>query len=278
MIDKSTVSITSPGQEFTLNYDPDKTDKNPDRYPRAYYWHTKAQKWVALATYPAGSGKVRVINDGNYSGWFAVFGVIQPSFTDVKGHWAEDTADRMNGLGFLEGYPNQADLNALSGRPAGLERKITRAEFVSILTRILGMNPGDVMYSILKRPSVAERDRILAGWEGVPDWARDNIAAALASGLTSGKGARHFAGDVPITRIEAAVMVSNLLKKLPGYPYQVADLSTFRDAAEVPDWAKGNVAKGALTGYPDHTLKPNADITRAESMAVLIRLLRELNW
>ena len=134
------------------------------------------------------------------------------------------------------------------------------------------------MYSIIKNPTPAERDRILTGYKGVPDWARDNIAQALASGLASGREVDDFAGDEPITRIEAAVMVSNLLKKLPGYQYETADLSTFQDTAEIPGWAEGKVVKNTLFGYPDGTLKPEVNSTRAESLTILLRLLRELKW
>jgi hypothetical protein len=71
-------------------------------------------------------------------------------------------------------------------------------------------------------------------------------------------------------------MVSNFLKRLPGY--SPADLAGFRDAADVPDWARAAVADGVLSGYPDGTLRPNGEITRAEALAVLLRLLRALGW
>lgn len=273
------VKIENPGKEMYLSYDTQKMDRNRDRYARAYYWHEKAGKWVALATYPAEPGKVKVINDGNYKGWFTVFGSIMPSFNDVRGHWAEDAANRMNGLGFLEGYPNPANPSALSNRPAGLGRNVTRAEFISLVTRIGGMNPGDTMYgSLVKTPTAAEQNAILAGWRGVPNWAKANIAAALSSGIASGRYMNDFAGDMPITRIEAAVTVSNLLKKVPGYQFKAMNLASFSDAYNIPSWAYGKVAEGTLSGYPDGTLRPQAPIVRSESLTLLLRLLHDLGW
>lgn len=245
--------------------------------PRMYYWNEKFQKWVALASYPQGDKAVKAINDGSYSGWVAVFAVRQPKFTDVNGHWAEPVINRMNGLALIEGYPNPQDPASLE-RPCGPDQEITRAEFTAVLTRALGVLPEDEqkLYQVLVRPAPEEEARILVGMKGVPAWAKGNIASALASGLAKGREPGDFAGDEAITRIEAAVMVSNALKKLPNY--RPADLSGFKDAADVPAWAKAAVADGVLGGYPDGKLKPNAHITRAEALATLLRLLRALGW
>lgn len=246
--------------------------------PRVYYWNTRYGKWVALASYLDTDGKtVKAVNDGGYSGWVAVFAVRQPKFTDVGGHWAESVINRMNGLALVEGYPNPTDPTSLE-RPCGPDREITRAEFVAVLTRALGLLPEgeQKMYQVLTRPSPEEKARLLAGMKGVPEWASDAIAAALASGLANGRSPGDFAGDEPITRIEAAAMVSNFLKRLPDY--RPADLAQFRDAADVPDWAKAALAGGVLSGYPDGTLRPNAFITRAEALTTLLRLLRALGW
>jgi len=246
--------------------------------PRVYYWNARYQKWVALASYPQPDGKaVKALNDGGYSGWVAVFAVCQPRFTDVAGHWAELVINRMNGLALVEGYPNPEDPASLE-RPCRPDADITRAEFTAVLTRALGLLPEgeQKLYNVLVRPMPEEKARLLASMKGVPDWASDAIAAALLSGLASGRKPGDFAGDEPITRIEAAVMVSNFLKRLPGY--KPADLSSFADAADVPDWARAAVADGVLSGYEDGTLKPTAHITRAEALAVLLRLLRALGW
>ncbi|WP_162164753.1 Ig-like domain-containing protein [Desulfofundulus thermocisternus] len=273
--------LEKPEPEFTV--DITRTDRlaeaeAKDLTPRVYYWNDKYQKWVALASYPQVDGKaVKALNDGGYSGWVAVFAVKQPHFTDVSGHWAEPVINRMNGLALVEGYPNPEDPASLE-RPAGPDREITRAEFTAVLTRALGVLPQgeQKLYEVLKQPTPEEKARILGNMKGVPGWCRDALATALASGLAKGRMPGDFAGDEPITRIEAAVMVSNALAKIPGY--KPADLSQFKDAADVPEWAKAAVSDGVLSGYPDGSLKPNAHITRAEALTTLLRLLRALGW
>ncbi|MDA8233651.1 MAG: choice-of-anchor L domain-containing protein, partial [Clostridia bacterium] len=135
-------------KDLILDYDSDKLKANGKLTPRGYYWHRKAKKWVALASYPAGDGKVKVINDGDYKGWFKVFGVIEPSFTDIQGHWAQQVTNRMNGLGMIEGYPGS---NGDLVRPARLDQSVTRTEFVMFLTRLLNINPDEpILVSLTK--------------------------------------------------------------------------------------------------------------------------------
>jgi uncharacterized repeat protein (TIGR02543 family) len=244
---------------------------------RVYYFNEKYQKWVALTSYPRPDGSVLVVNDGGYNGvWTEMFAVQEPHFTDITGNWAEDVVNRMNGLALIEGYPVPGDPDSLD-RTAGVDQTITRAEFATILARALGCLPPaeQKLYGALL-PYGEEPDQVLADWTGVPDWARDFVAGMVYGGLVQGEAPHDFAGNAPITRIEAAVLVSKVLSKLPNY--QPADLSQFADAAGVPDWARAAVASGVLNGYPNGTLLPNNSITRAESLVTILKLLRALGW
>ncbi|HOM42446.1 MAG TPA: Calx-beta domain-containing protein, partial [Bacillota bacterium] len=78
------VKINTVRDEISLSCNTDKLAGNPGHDARIYYWNPEVSKWVALATYPDGSGKVKAINDGGYKGWFVVFGVIQPHFADIN--------------------------------------------------------------------------------------------------------------------------------------------------------------------------------------------------
>lgn len=273
--------VEKPEREFAL--DVTRSDRLAEAEskgltPRVYYWNERYGRWVALASYPQPDGKVRAVNDGGYSGWVAVFAVRQPRFTDVAGHWAEPVVNRMNGLALIEGYPNPEDPASLE-RPCRPDADITRAEFTVVLARALGILPEgeQKLYGILQRPAPDEKARILAGRRGVPAWAEDAIAAALASGLATGRAPDDYAGNEPITRIEAAVMVSRALQLLKTGAGP-ADLSGFADAADVPEWARAAVCGGVLAGYPDGTLRPNGRISRAEAMTVILRLLQALGW
>ena len=83
-------------------------------------------------------------------------------------------------------------------------------------------------------------------------------------------GSGYLDVNMPISRIEAAVMVSKALRTLPGY--KKANLAVFRDADDIPEWAKATLADNVLAGYPDGSLQALRDITRAEALSVLHRL------
>ena len=277
--------LADPGEQFTMSYDDSVTDDSPDRYPRVFYWNEDYEIWVALASYPLTPGVVQAVNDGGYSGWFVVFGCIQPYFTDIipGWAWAEPTANRMNGLGLLDGYPNPDDHDSLV-RPAGLGRTITRAELSTVVARILGLAPGEThLYPTLVYLSDTENDAILQAnytdASQIPNWSKPFIAAMTEAGLVRGKQPEgdHFAPYDAMTRIEAAVLISDALRDVPGFD-EPADLTVFTDADQVPSWAVGQVAKGTVSGYTDGTLRPNNPINRAEAMTLLLRLLRGLGW
>ncbi len=275
--------LGNPGDEFVLNYDNTKMDGNPDRYPRVFYFNDDYEKWVALASYTQSPGAVKAVNDGDYSGWFVVFGCIQPSFTDITAaqQWAEPTANRMNGLGLLEGYKVEDDPASLV-RPAGLERTITRAELTAMVARILGLAPGEThLYPTLTYLSDVENESILqlnySDADQMTDhWAKPYIAAMTEAGLVRAKGDR-FAPQDEMTRIEAAVLISDALQDVPGFGHP-ADLTVYTDYEQIPAWAVGEVAEGTVTGYPDGSLRPNLPINRAEAMTLLLRLLRGFGW
>jgi hypothetical protein len=274
--------LGNPGAEFTMTYDNSLMDGNPDRYPKVFYWNQSYEKWVALASYPQYAGVIKAKNDGNYSGWFVVFGCIQPRWNDITAgwNWAESIANRMNGLGLLEGYPDPANPTALV-RPAGIDRTITRAELNPIKARILGLAPGDThLYPTITYLSDTENNAVLSAKYSdaaeIAAWARPYIAAMTSAGLVNGKGDR-FAPNDKMTRIEAAVLISNALRDVPGFGHP-ADLSVYTDADLIPAWAIGKVAEGTIGGYPDGSLRPNQPINRAESMVLLVKLLRGLGW
>ena len=265
-----------------MSFDNAKMDGNSDRYPKVFYWNDSYEKWVALASYPLSPSVIKAVNDGNYSGWFVVFGCIQPRFTDITSSWgwAEPTANRMNGLGLLEGYPDPDNVASLV-RPAGLERTITRAELTAMVARILGLAPGDThLYPTLDYMSAVENEAVLeanySDADQIREWARPYIAAMTKDGLVRPKGDR-FAPQDKMTRIEAAVLISDALRDVPGFGHP-ANLKKFTDYDQIPSWAIGEIAEGTVAGYPDGSLRPNIPINRAEAMTLLLTLLRGLGW
>lgn len=272
--------LGSPGTEFFMDFNQSLMGTNPDRHPKIFYWNKTYSKWVALTSYQVAPGKVKGINDGNYEGWFVIMGCIQPTFIDTGGHWAENITNRVNGLGLMEGYPDPANPNSLT-RTAGLERIIIRSELTTVVAKILGLAPGDThMYPTITYMTEWENDQVLQAKytdsAQIPQWARPYIAVMTKAGLVSGKGDQ-FAPNDQLTRIEAAVIISNALRDVPGFGTP-ADLTVYEDSDQIPEWAIGKVDKGTIRGYPDGTLRPNQPIKRSESLSLLLTLLKGLGW
>ncbi|NLT95506.1 MAG: hypothetical protein GXW85_08260 [Clostridia bacterium] len=274
------VSLSKPIKESTakneiiMQYDSRKKTSY-DQIPRVYYWHSQAQKWIALATYPGSPGTVKGITGGLYKGWFNVFGVIQPIFVDIAGHWAEEVANRMNGLGILEGYP-VVNNDFPMVRQAKLDQEVTRGEFITLLVRVLNIDPQAPMVPLL-HPDEA-RELLTANFSNandIPEWNQREIAGAVKANLIAGSG--NLEVNTPISRIEAAAMVSKALRILPGY--KKANLAVFKDADDIPEWAKAALEGNVLVGYPDGSFQATRDITRAEAITVLHRLfVYGLGW
>src|SRR5690606_13346385 len=106
-------------------------------------------------------------------------------------------------------------------------------------------------------------------------WAKDAIEEAVARRIVNGYPDGTFRPEAIVTRSEFTVMMGRLLKAA-GELNQSGELS-FKDAASIPDWAMpyvaDGVAKGYITGYGDHTFKPNGKITRLELVAMIVRAI-----
>jgi len=90
----------------------------------------------------------------------------------------------------------------------------------------------------------------------------------------SGKGTdsgNYFAPFDTITRAEVAAIVGRSL------PYGIKSGSTsFKDSSDIPDWAVDGfnvlTCYGVISGYPDGTVRPSNNITRAECAKVLYEI------
>lgn len=264
----SPVYFSQAKNTLSLNYNNETLNKNPGKSPRVYYWNQNAKKWIALATFPNSGGVVKAVNENGYTGWFTVFGVSQPDFNDINGHWAEAVINRMNGLGLIEGYKIQ---NNEKERLVGPDRYISRAEFAVFLFRLLNIDHDKPYVSTLS----SEEAKVLlnskfSDSDKIPEWAKVIIGSLVKQDIISGRSGK-FDPNSPITRAEAAVLVSNGLK-LIGI-FDAADLKEFKDVTAIPDWAAPALSEGVINGYNDGSFKPNNYITRAESLTVLLNLL-----
>ncbi|MEW5762228.1 MAG: S-layer homology domain-containing protein [Bacillota bacterium] len=250
---------------ITLYFDKSKLGENQE--PAAFFYDEKAGKWVRLeGTVDLDKGTATVTVD--HLTMFAVFAVakqVQPpapapvvSFKDMQGHWAVEAVGKLAGMGIVSGYPDG------TFKP---ENEITRAEITAILVRAFKLAPG------------GEQELKFKDNAAIPAWARGAVAAAVKEGLVKGypqpDGTATFEADRPVSRVEMAALAVRILEKKTG-AITPAELK-FADAGAIPGWAKASVgaaiAKGIIAGYPDNTFRAKASATRAETAAMVLRLL-----
>ena len=171
---------------------------------------------------------------------------VPAQLKDLSGHWAQGVISELIKAGAISGYPDG------SFRP---DSSITRAEFAAVLVKALKLEP---------RSGVTFSDT-------VGHWAQVSIETAAGHGIVSGYENGSFGPDNLITREQMAVMI-----------VKAADLSagegkTFTDAGQIGAWAKTAVAAASgnsiISGYPDGSFRPQANATRAEAAAVIVKIL-----
>lgn len=203
-----------------------------------------------------------------------------PTLLDMDGHWAAGEVRAATMAGWVNGYPGG------TFRPGS---PVTRAEFVKMLTGFLDrthlLKPAeDVRIQLFN-------DRLTDGthWSVQQGFIKNALAyrvleptdyPMLFKGELVGWS---FAPDQPLTRLEAAVMLTRAAGgKYEAERYQFhagevpAPTVTFADGPQLPDWAKGWVAQaaasGMIKGYPDGSFEPERLITRAEAVSMVGRL------
>lgn len=175
------------------------------------------------------------------------------TFSDATGKWYEAAVNEMGSRKIIAG--RSADL--FDGGAS-----ITRAEFAAILIRALGL-PADGASTFSDVPANA--------------WYTGATATAVKYGLAEGKGDNRFDPSAAITRQEAMLMLQRAAA-LTEFTGTSGDLGSFADANSVGSWAQGaakwSVGSSLIQGSGGK-LNPTANITRAESATIILRLLQK---
>ncbi|MGG1555780.1 S-layer homology domain-containing protein [Paenibacillus ferrarius] len=174
--------------------------------------------------------------------------VVAPS--DIKGHWAEMTINTFEKLGVIKGYEDG------SAKP---DAPITRAEFVTVITRIFGIT-GD-----------SKSD---ASFSDVSDhWAYQSIMTLAQAGVISGYEDLSFRPDKTITREEMVVILSRLIN-MSGVSKDTSkgNFSDLKDSY-ASDAIKNAAEIGIIDGIGGSMFVPKAQSTRAEALTVILKTL-----
>jgi len=171
------------------------------------------------------------------------------AFADTEGHWAQSASEKWRNYGVVSGHDG-------AFRP---DDAVTRAEFAAMIDNLMKyVQHGEMSFSDVA-PS---------------QWFAEAIGKAHAAGVLQGEGGQAFP-DREMSRQEAAVMIARA--------FQIAETGgsvTFRDEAEIADWAKPAIValseRGAIDGFPDGTFRPDGTLTRAEAVTILNKLVSAL--
>ncbi len=172
------------------------------------------------------------------------------NFTDVsQDYWAYSQIKSFVEKGYIDGYGDG------TFKP---QNPIKRNEFVKIFNKVFG----------LTKKSGIEFD------DTKDNWAKDEIDIAVTNGVAQGVGENKFEPNSYITRESAVKMLANYMKiedknhdKINGFP----------DYNQISDWAidafEGNLEKGYIQGTDEGKLAPKSNITRAEVVTLLSRVI-----
>jgi hypothetical protein len=173
-------------------------------------------------------------------------------FSDVPtSYWAYGAISNLSSLGYISGYPDG------SFKPGNA---ISRAEFVSIIDRAMKLpayKPATPNFSDVSTSA----------------WFYGSVERAVYAGIIKGYGNSVFGPNDPITREDLAIILVNALGKQGEAGASISVKTSFTDDHLISSWARGDVVVaaeyGLLKGYPDSSVEPLGNVTRAEACAMV---------
>ncbi|WP_343858372.1 S-layer homology domain-containing protein, partial [Paenibacillus motobuensis] len=200
------------------------------------------------------------INDLRSSGTYSV--IWNPKdFDDVRNHWAQSKVNNISA---------RLDLEGTGSNTWSPDRNVDRAQFAAIVSYGMGIMRQDLQQNIFNDVNTSA-------------WYYPSISIANEFGIVKGYGDDTFRGNQLITREEGIAMIARAYKLVrPEATIHQSDadhlLAGYGDVNQVSAWAKESVAlmisAGIVEGKEGKLLKPQDYMTRAESVALMERLLK----
>ncbi|MDO4542386.1 MAG: S-layer homology domain-containing protein, partial [Bacillota bacterium] len=180
-------------------------------------------------------------------------GVFALDFSDVKSNdwFVEDLTDAVD-AGIIKGYEDG------TFRP---NEMVSRAEMVAMFNRAL-----DIKYS----RSISYTD------VKAKEWFTNDVEKAQYAGIVNGYDDGTFRPNNPILRVEAGALMGRIITKGDYEGYN--ELQNFKDFASIGSWAWDDLGlayrKQYIQGYPDGAFGPERNLTRAEAITIVMRILK----
>nr|WP_238357912.1 cadherin-like beta sandwich domain-containing protein [Cohnella zeiphila] len=183
------------------------------------------------------------------------------AFKDVENHWAKEDVNDMGSRLIVKGTDSE-HFNP--------DQAVTRAEFAAFVVRALGLqeNGSSTPFS-----------------DVAPDhWAYGAVGKAVEYGLIGGYNDGTFRPDRTISREEALVVIARAMK-IAGLDSEISQedakdlVNSFKDHNALHSWSIQAVAAairgGLVQGSDGGQLKPETNLSRAETAVLLRRMLQK---
>ncbi len=189
-------------------------------------------------------------------------GIKQAKFMDVPtDRWSAEAIELFAEKGFISGMGNG------KFEP---ERKISRAEFVTILA------------GIFKNYDIKIDDRINKFSDVSEDsWYYENVLWAVENEITRGIEYNMFGPDLEISRQDMAVMLARVAIAY-GELTEINEDIAFTDFDDIAGYAKNSVSllgkAGVINGMADGRFAPFETVSREQAVVMLGNLLKSINY
>ena len=156
---------------------------------------------------------------------------------------------------------NNGYITGVSDSSLGLSSNTTRAEFITMLVRTLGLEQSDY------KPVFDD--------VSPDDWYASYMVTAQKNGLIEGSGGKAYLEQV-ITREEMAKILVNAYEIQTGKTPDAAEIG-YEDAGQISSWAGEYVAQavslGLMNGISETVFAPQESAKREQAIVVVYRLL-----
>lgn len=183
-------------------------------------------------------------------------------FADAAAHWSAPYADFLHSRGVLADNYTTAEDGTMSLRPA---EALTRVEFAVMMANYLAIDTSRYAEVVLPYTDM----------NSIPEYARGAVVAMylekIITGKSSSDGGLFFDPNATITRAEIMTIIGRTLPK--GYAETEV---VFTDADAIPEYAREHISRlvelGIVNGYEDGSIRPGANVSRAEGIKLLYEM------
>ncbi|EFM10095.1 glycoside hydrolase family 30 [Paenibacillus curdlanolyticus YK9] len=205
-------------------------------------------------------GTMQASLQNNHNSSYAVI-TLEKTFSDIPTHWAK---------GSIESLASKLIVTGATEDTFQPQRTVTRAEWVALLVRTLGLEQHAETTAAFSDVSADQ-------------WFAGAVGAAVNAKLVQGFEDGTFRPNASVTREQMAVSLANALAfaKHSQAAGNAANVAGLKDGQEVAAWAvpalQQLLESGIVSGTPQGYFYPKNDATRAEAAVMIDHLLQQLN-